>query len=336
MKLILAQCPRCKTRFKVAAEKVAGKKLRCASCRQAFRIPATAASGSAAKKVTSKKPEPAESDEVEIVDDFDGEVELFDEFEENDFPVDEFEDLSEQPVERSSRALPARVSSKPARPGADDAPAAEAKDSGTKKTIILVSAISVAGLLIIGGLIFAGASGKLSFSPKVEAPKEFVDFFPEIGPFNCKYPAGWKVENGGGSGGTPAWARFTKGNSVISIRVGGALSQFLGMGGNQVDPDKIPFELAPVHQAHVAQQQFVEEDFVEYVEKPPQKIETKYGDARRSDFTAKDKLWRGRVAGIRATTANVDTVVIMCRCPEKDFETMRPAFETVINSITAQ
>lgn len=334
MKKILARCPRCKSTFKVIAEKVAGKKLRCASCQQAFRVPTSAAPVSAKSSGGKSKP----SDEVE---DYEGVVEVVDDGDDEwggDFSLDDFDEI-EGPVSsrRPSRALPAQVGRKKSEP-------ARQKDDGDEKpagmsgqTKMLVAGIAAGGLFLVGGLVLGVVLllPKLSGS-KIEAPTQFEEFREKNFPFAIEnVPSGWEKEFGGGDSGRAAWARFTKGRAKISIResLKGSL-----VGGQPNMQDKGAEELEPVAGVHMFQRRFIEEDYGSFDEGPPQKLITKFGNIRRSVFTATGKgPFGAKLKGYRATLlSNITSYNVICECSETDFDVYKAAFEKAIDSITAQ
>jgi len=352
---ILAQCPRCKAKYKVVAEQVAGKKLRCASCRKPFRVPATAAAAAQARRAPAKKPQQVEVvddfaeevddvveefvDDIEVVDDAD--VEVVDDAGDIDFPVDEpvdeFEDLAAEDFSRPARPLPAAsLARKKKKKTSDDVAGDDNDESAAKKKVIaIVGVVSVVGIALIAGLFMLGRGmmNKVQLARQVQAPAEFEEFtLPDL-PFKCEFPKNWDAKGGGGTGGKPGWARSESGSALISIRDSLAGSAVGDISGASNPSDGGPPDLAPVARVHDFQLTRIAEDFTDYREQAPDVIDTEFGDARRSEFTAKG-TWGRSIRGYRATLLNsVRQVNVICQCPEGDFEALRPAFERVINSV---
>ncbi|MGE3315048.1 MAG: MJ0042-type zinc finger domain-containing protein [Planctomycetaceae bacterium] len=350
MRKILAQCPRCKSRFKVIAEKVAGKKLRCIACKQAFRVPASAVqfvakTGSARSK--SARPE----DEIE---DYDGLVELLEDDGDEDlggveivgdideFSIEEYDDY-EEPIQRRKpvSALPMQAGRKKAeqpRSVEDE----DDDDSSGGNTKLLVAAISLGGVLVIGGVIYGAVKvfPNIKLGSGVEAPAQYETYEKDDVPFLCEYPTGWDFKAGGGSSGVPNWARFESGSTTISIRESVRGAAFGDMAGQQMGVEKeIPPEFEPVAIVHEEQKERIADEYAKWDEEPPLKIVTKFGSSiRRAEFTAVGKGPFGRTyKGYRATLLNnITSFNVVCICPEKDFNTLKPAFERVIASIQAK
>ena len=86
---------------------------------------------------------------------------------------------------------------------------------------------------------------------------------------------------------------------------------------------------------HEFQQEIFKQDYSDYNEEDPVKIESKgFGEGRRSIFTAKKGIF-SKVKGYRATfLANDYSFQVYCYVPEKQFDQFEPIFKKMIDSVT--
>ena len=134
-------------------------------------------------------------------------------------------------------------------------------------------------------------------------------------------PAGWEKE-AGDSGGTLARVNFTKGDAKIRIRAdAGASFMADAMKGGPVPV------IDAMHEKGIKQL----EEFVSNPEAmPAQPMTSPIGEARYSEFTADG----GQTHGYRSTAIGPQRVVsVTAYCPERDWETLKPAFSKVIGSV---
>lgn len=155
--------------------------------------------------------------------------------------------------------------------------------------------------------------------------------------FQIDYPAEWKAEGGGTK---LAWASFTSGNAKIDVETGltGSLIGDIAQSQNTilgVDPTKQTEggpDLAPARAAH----DFEKPAFIDqtgFTEQDPVPVKTGFGDSRKSEFTGSGSFG-GSIRGYRATALGRDKRVrIVCQCPEAEWETLKPVFDKVIESV---
>jgi len=174
-------------------------------------------------------------------------------------------------------------------------------------------------------------------APPVPAPKTFATWDAEGAAFQIQYPENWTVTGGGKQGNS--WARFEQGRARIKVTsgIGGSLradiarSGSLGLGG--LTGAEIDEEMEPVAVVHAGRIDMVAEDFSNYQEQPAVMVNTKLGNVRRGEFSTSGGLG-GVLHGYHTTALTKDRrITIMCTCPDSNWETLRPAFETVIASI---
>jgi hypothetical protein len=164
-------------------------------------------------------------------------------------------------------------------------------------------------------------------------PSSYETYFVKNGIFKIKYPVGWEVKGGGAN--NIAWAEFSSGGAVISIKTNLAGS-LLGdraqaskqmMGNQPVDPSLEP--VAVVHEAE--KDDFEESEGVK--ERDPVVITTGFGDSRKSDFTGQS-TFGASTRGYRVTALGLDhRIRVVCRCPESEWAALQPAFDQVIESV---
>jgi hypothetical protein len=177
----------------------------------------------------------------------------------------------------------------------------------------------------------------------VKVPTSYAKWEPEGGTiFHIDYPEGWKAEGGGKK--PKQWAEFKKSGCLINCDtnmttsvvadIGKSLNT-LGGGDEGLSQEEIE-ERAPAAAAHdvVKKSGVVAQEYSSYKEeKKAIAFNSGLGDARKTVFTASAAMGR-RVKGYRATILARDYgIVVVCHCPEKDFEKMRPAFDKVLESV---
>lgn len=166
------------------------------------------------------------------------------------------------------------------------------------------------------------------------APSSFTDFNSSGGTFACKYPDGWQAEGGGKRG--LEWAKFVSGSTEIRLDAGAAASLMGDIAKNlgKMEDDSPAPELTPVYSVHTARKRDAEDQFSGYKEVGNvEMFEAPLGPACRSEFTASTSFGTG-LHGYRATLLGNDKgVYVSCVCPESDWDTLEPAFDTVLKSV---
>lgn len=179
-------------------------------------------------------------------------------------------------------------------------------------------------LAVVALLAAAGCNGN------VPAPTAYND---TGGRFTVDYPKGWQADGGGKPDSPNSWAKFTQGNAEIRVDADLAGSLFGdmakasgGMFGNDAEP--------PVAKIHPMGVRHMKEEYGTYDEREPKPFQSKgLGEGRRSTFIASGQLG-GKVYGYRATLLSGDRrITVLCSCPATNWQTLKPAFETVINSL---
>ena len=162
----------------------------------------------------------------------------------------------------------------------------------------------------------------------VAAPTSLTKFESKDKQVRFEYPAGWEVTASGGQG-LLSHSVFQQGPAKIDVGCDLAGSLFAGPGAPR-DPNEEPAS-ARIHELGLKN---MKEDFSGYEEQPAQPIKTNIGEGRISEFTAAGSFG-GKIRGYRATALTRDRrVTVICTCPERDWETLKPAFTKVIGSLS--
>lgn len=217
---------------------------------------------------------------------------------------------------------------------ASDAPAAEPKKSNK---VAIISAVSVAVILVWVGVVFLiRNAGGHTAAPEVAVPDVFETARANNSKFSVEHPKEWPVETGGGSGGLPTWLKMKHADITIAIKetpMGGALGDIAQAGS---DPNQeLPDELAPVAGLHQDLKSATVGALSNYKEQPAITIKTGMGDARLSEFTASEWALGSAIYGYRATLlAGPRHLVVLIKCPKKaNWQALKPTFQQIIESI---
>ncbi len=312
----------------------AGKKARCPECGDVIEIPtprrasskASPASGkgSAGSAVKSSKKRPVAEDEYDEPDD-----------EDEDFGSDE--DDAELPRSKLKKKSTAKRTK-----GEGDAAESVAKKKKKKKGAddTELNKKIIIGTCIFFGLAFLGLVGFLvmklpsaASGPKIEVPKDYVDFSSTNGELKCLAPKGWETKTGGGSGGVPPFATFEQGNVKIQFRSSpsGASFQMIAQAGG-ADEKELPDELKPVSKVHEIQKEKFLQEMSGYEEQgAPEMIKVANGEGRISAFTASEGF--SKIFGYRVTLLGTSNQwIVTCKCSSSQWKDFQPVFRKVIES----
>lgn len=291
---LLTVCPHCGAKHKLPDDSKVGKKIRCRECEEPFVV-------EEAESAAEKRPAKSAGSRRE--------------------PAGLPPRAGLKSKKKKDKAEEKEAPKKPKR----------RTKSGAGKSPAMVGGVCilVLGLLIGLPLLFSG--GEEPMKP----PESYAKFsHPVERTFACEYPEGWEVDSGGQSG-QGVWAKFSKGSTRIRVRssigasAAGDIMANLGggpLGGGDAASEE---ELAPIAKVHDMMRDQFAEDYPEYQESQPVKIETGFGDTRISEFTASD------TKGVRASMLGLNLqYTVICDCPKEDWEVCRPIFEKVVKSMT--
>jgi hypothetical protein len=187
----------------------------------------------------------------------------------------------------------------------------------------LIAGLAGGGVVVLVLLIFLMV--KMFSAPAAVAPTAWEKLsVGEGNEFAFEHPADWKVSEKGIR--NKRDVQITKGNIKVTIDeklVGSLIANMVqaAQGGREVPDDQTP--AARVHAMRRPQ-----DASADYKEGPAVIVKTRGGSkAGRSEFT------EGSLRGFRATILRHETVLdIYCTCRASDFDTLRPAFERIIES----
>lgn len=213
-------------------------------------------------------------------------------------------------------------------------------------------------VILLGGGAYVYSASQ---PEKLKPVTSYSQFVAGDKAFACDYPGGWKVTSGQPQG-IASFAYFKKGAAEISIdaNLQGSLmadmmrseqimaenagADFAGGGGGGAIPgmEQIPGGAGlgasdrrpPVERLHEAGKESFAEDKENYEEQGPAPLQSHLGDGRLSTFSYKAGGWSGKMKGYRATILASDKLFsVVCECPERDFNTIKPAFDRVLQSL---
>ena len=174
----------------------------------------------------------------------------------------------------------------------------------------------------------------------VAAPESFGNYNAKDGSFSCKSPKGWET-TGGGRGGLYS-AKFVQGSAAVKIvadfagSVLGDIAKNAGPGldvpGLDLSGEEVE-DFSAVAQVHQMNTEKLAEELSELKLEPAEKVDTKLGEGRMSEFTG-SRSFGGNIRGYMATFLSSDRrVTITCRCSDDSWEALKPAFREVVESL---
>jgi hypothetical protein len=204
----------------------------------------------------------------------------------------------------------------------------------------LTHVLAIAAVLA-GGCRPDAAKAPTGFTPYVGSDKSFA----------CQSPNGWKRSESGANG-IMSSVVFTSGTAKVSVtsdlkgslmadltRANNAqtenLNGSLPEGMQEQAAAQMPKPVPPVEKLHIAGKKSLEEKIGDYAENAMTPFPCAFGEARLSEFTGDAGMLKGgKTHGYRATILSGDRrVTVVCRCPESDWSTLRPAFSTILQSL---
>ncbi|MFN3648952.1 MAG: hypothetical protein ACK47B_05165 [Armatimonadota bacterium] len=218
---------------------------------------------------------------------------------------------------------------------------------GSPWAVVAVIAVVAAG---IAGCWFVGVP-RYREARRVPAPKAYKPFKAADGSFQCQYPEGWSRAAGEAHAIISA-AVFKKGSASIEVTadlLGSLVGDFTPKGAQgEIDPGTEQLlQAMPEMQAamkemkkpaaerlHEAGAKAAAKRFSGYQEGEMKTMVGQAGDGRYSEFTADGGWLDGKLRGYRVTIMGPQrALTVICRCPESEWKTLKPAFERVVNSL---
>jgi len=177
----------------------------------------------------------------------------------------------------------------------------------------------VVALALVIWLIVKLTSG----APPAEPVTKWKAYISEEDEFAFDYPAGWKAKGYGLHNRREVEVTGSSATITVKENLIGSLLANIADASDRGRP--VGDEQSPVAKVHALRRP---QDSSSYKEEPAVTVMTKMGKARRSAYTD------GSKRGYRATVLLHQTALdVFCECRASDWETLRPAFEHVIESL---
>jgi hypothetical protein len=206
-------------------------------------------------------------------------------------------------------------------------------------------------------MLFTAVMAFLTMRPKevITAPTGFTAYVASDRSFTCQAPQGWNTTSVS-SHAVMGGALFQRGSAKIDITtdLAGSLMgdiavsadrQAENMEGMLQNMPAIPGMPAmepsaprkpPIEKLHEAERKSMEKRYPGYQELAMQTVNAPVGEGRFNEFTVPGSMLSPAQHGFRVTFLPPDRrVTILCLCPEKNWPTLKPAFEKVITSMAA-
>ncbi len=183
-------------------------------------------------------------------------------------------------------------------------------------------------------LVFTAGTLLAGCSQPATAPTSFTTHNATDQSFQCEHPADWEAEGGGAHG--YYHLRVRRGSAAINVTadlVGSLMGDIARSFGQAAGVSEE--RLSPVALLHEKAKEEMAENYGSFQEQAATKMNTGFGETYRSEFTGSGSFG-GKTHGYRATALARDRrIICVCTCPESDWQTLKPAFEKVIESLTA-
>jgi hypothetical protein len=215
------------------------------------------------------------------------------------------------------------------------------EEGGSKARLFIALGL---GVVVMAAIAFFVILKKPSAA---KAPTKFSTYVAADKAFACQTPDGWRREEAVGGAGTLSRVTVTQGRARIRITsdLEGSLladmsrspSGMAGMDGALPGGMRMSAEMRkpPVEKLHDMGKKDMEENWKEYEESKANPFPCPLGEARVSEWTGKGGTFgNSKMHGLRATILSGERRTrVTCSCPEEDWNTLRPAFSTVLRSI---
>ena len=147
---------------------------------------------------------------------------------------------------------------------------------------------------------------------------------------------GWSRGEAGGDGGNAAGVYFKSGAARIDVDgdLTGSLMGDMMRSSNTLFPENR--QRPPVEGLHLTGVKRMSERYGDYDEQPMQTLQTPLGEGRISEWTGTGGAMAGKLHGYRVTVLGGGRrFTILCRCPQRNWKILEPAFLRVIQSVAA-
>jgi hypothetical protein len=201
--------------------------------------------------------------------------------------------------------------------------------AGNKVMIGVGAGIVVVLLVVVAFLTVARKPTNIA------APAGFSKVTAPDNTFICMGPAdpAWQNENAGIPGSQNGYEQWADGPAKIDIEDSFGASVMSDI-RKIPDPNNPGSFLNPAEGQHEMSKDAAAAKYGDYTETDFKDMPSAYGTACYSEFDADGGFMVGKVHGIRATLMGSErSISVICVCPAANFDTLKPAFWQVINSI---
>ena len=197
----------------------------------------------------------------------------------------------------------------------------------------LYGGLALAAVVLVGLIFLVRALRPVM----VAAPTSYKTYTAIDNTFSCDQPAGWKMHETGATNGALSTVTFTTGHVKVRV-VSDAIGSLMADTTPNVSVDPIPgMPPTPPPKPAVEKLHEMDEKQLEssptlpgYKEEAMQKLESRVGDARVSEWTADE----GKIHGYRATMLGGQReMTVICIAPERNWAVLKPAFQHMITSV---
>lgn len=298
-------------------DEAAGKKVKCADCGNAVRVPAPKAT-----KQKVKAAAPLDEDDYGM-----------------DFGLPEDDIPTELPPRKSElEDYVPKKKKKSSGGGGGTGGSRKKKQSGTSPAVMILAVVLILGLVGGGGFF---AMKNLSGGPAQPIEVTYSEFNHPRGEFSVQYPSDWEKKDSTSTN-APAWATFEDGTAYISVRTNAAAAAIADIGNSMMGLG----EMMTAEQAEQAEadslkmvHQFITDktfanEYGNYEETPGEMIQTDYGPGWLVEFTG-TQGFGGKQRGYRLTlkASSLEQLTVLCKCPNNRWERYEPVLSKVVRSI---
>jgi len=189
------------------------------------------------------------------------------------------------------------------------------------------------GLLVVAVIGFFLSRG-LQPQP-LEAPASFASFTAGDKSFSCDAPANWDNSTATKGNGVAGNATFKAGAAKIEVKSDLAGSLWGDISRTSVAGATTP-QKSPVQKVHEMSTEAMSQKFINYEEMSGTSFQSRLGETWVSEFTADGGFRVGKLRGYRVTMLGGERrYTVVCQCPEADWETLKPAFDRIRDSVVA-
>ena len=193
--------------------------------------------------------------------------------------------------------------------------------------------LALAALVLVGLIFVVRALRPVT----VAAPTAYRTYTAIDNTFSCDRPVGWTMHETGATTGAESTVTFQQAQvrvRVISDAVGSLMAD--SMASSNVSVEAVPGmpppppPTPPVEKLHAMDKSQLAADLPGYKEGGMQKLESRVGDARVSEWTADG----GKKHGYRVTMLGSQReMTVICIAPERNWAALKPAFQHMIMSV---